>query len=410
MKNQLFVVTMLLVAIIASSCTSRNNSEISHWRGPNGDGIYPDKGLLTEWPEDGPQLAWKYDKLGKGYSSPAFTSDRFYITGTPDTIGFIYSFDHDGNLQWKKEYGKEWMRNFPGSRSNPTIYGDLGYLMSSMGVVYCFSTENGNPVWSVDLFEQYGARQITFGMTEVLRIDGDKVYCTPGGEESNVIALNRFNGELIWESKGAGMRSAYCPITIFHHRGTKYLGMVTELNVMAINAASGELAWTYPTENKSAIHGNSPIYRDGHLFIMNGWENGSFMLRIADDGQGVELAWKNDLMDLENGGAILIGDNLYGSNWEHKGFSCVDWNTGEEKFTTKDFVSGTISYADGMFYWFGINGKVGLIKPTDTSFKVISSFQLEGKKSRDHSAHLVIQNKKLFIRYDSILYAYDIAL
>ncbi len=408
MKNLHIVITLLLSAILSTSCIN-NSSENSNWRGPKGDGIYPDKGLLKTWPENGPDVVWKFDQLGKGYSSPAFTSNGFFITGTTDSIGSIFSFDLEGNLKWKKEYGIEWLVNFPGSRTTPTIVGDHGYLLSCVGVLYCFNSENGNNIWSVDLFEKYGARQINFGMTEILRVDGDKIYCTPGGEEYNVLALNRFTGDLIWSSKGAGTRSAYCPITIFMHGGTKYLGMVAELNVMALNAETGEVVWTFPTNNKSAIHGNSPIYRDGMLFISNGWENGSFMLKIAEDGQSVEKAWENELMDLENGGAILIGDNLYGSNWEHKGLSCVDWNTGVEKFTTKEFKSGTISYADGMFYWFGVNGTVGLIKASENAFEVLGKFQLEGRTSRDHSAHLVIRDKKLYIRYDSVLWAYDIA-
>ncbi len=409
MKNQRLVFILFLLSLFVVSCTI-STPKISQWRGPQGDGIYPDKGLLKEWPENGPEVAWKFDQLGKGYSSPAFANNGFYITGTTDSIGSVFFFDLEGNLKWQKEYGKEWLRSFAGSRTSPTIYEDKGYLMSSVGVVYCIDSQNGNAIWSVDLFEKYGARQINFGMTEILRVDGDKIYCTPGGIETNVIALNRFTGELIWSSKGAGTRSAYCPITFFERGGVKYIGMVAELNVMALNAENGEVAWTFPTENKDAIHGNTPIYRDGKLFIMNGWENGSFMLEIAEDGKSVKQLWKNDLMDLENGGAILMGDNLYGSNWEHKGFSCVDWNTGEEKFTTKEFTSGTISYADGLFYWYGINGKVGLIKANENAFEVISSFQLEGKKSRDHSAHTVIHDKKLYIRYDSTLWAYDISL
>jgi outer membrane protein assembly factor BamB len=408
MKNQLLFIVFLFIMGLFISC-SDNLTDQSNWRGPNGDGKYPDTGLLTEWPENGPPIAWKIDYLGKGYSSPAFTDDEFFITGTTDSTGSIFCFTHDGELIWKKDYGKEWLVNFPGSKATPTIVDDFGYVLSSVGVLYCFNADDGNIIWSVDLMKEYGGRQINFGITEILRVDGEKIYCTPGGEKSNVLALNRFNGDLIWESKGVGTRSAYCPITIFTHGTTKYLGTVTELNVMALNAETGEVAWTFPTENESAIHGNSPLYRDGFLFIMNGWNNGSFLLKIAEDGKSAEKVWENEFMDLENGDAILFGDNLYGSNWEHKGFSCVNWNTGEEKFTTKEFISGTFIYADGLFYWYGINGKLGLVKANEDSFDVISAFQLEGKKSRDHSAHPVIHDKKLYIRYGTDLWIFDIS-
>lgn len=409
MKNQTLFITSLLIATLLASCTS-SVLEKSQWRGPNRDGKFPDTGLLKEWPENGPAVAWKYDQLGQGYSSPAFTSEHFYITGTTDSIGSVFCFDHKGKLNWKKEYGKEWMVNFPGSRSTPTIAGDLGYVLSGLGVLYCFDAATGDNVWTIDLMKEYGGQVINFGITEVLLVDGDKIYCTPGGTESNVLALNRHTGELIWESNGNGTPSAYCPPILFTHNGTNYLATQTAFTVMAINAENGEVAWTYPMIYKGAIHGNSPIYRDGLLFAMDGWGDGSFQLKISEDGKSVEQVWKNNLMDLENGDAILIGDNLYGTNWAEKGVSCVDWKTGVEKFTTKDFTSGTLIYADGLFYIYGINGEVGLLKATESAFETISLFQLEGKKSRDHSAHPVIYDKQLYLRYDSYLWVYDIAI
>jgi hypothetical protein len=31
-------------------------------------------------------------------------------------------------------------------------------------------------------------------------VDGDKVICTPGGEETTMVALNKLTGETIWKS------------------------------------------------------------------------------------------------------------------------------------------------------------------------------------------------------------------
>jgi len=36
------------------------------FRGPNRDDISADKGLLTEWPKDGPPLVWKATGIGGG--------------------------------------------------------------------------------------------------------------------------------------------------------------------------------------------------------------------------------------------------------------------------------------------------------------------------------------------------------
>ena len=49
------------------------------WRGPNRDGISAEKGLLKEWPKDGPKLVWQVKDIGAGFSTPAIVGDRIYI-------------------------------------------------------------------------------------------------------------------------------------------------------------------------------------------------------------------------------------------------------------------------------------------------------------------------------------------
>ena len=37
------------------------------WRGPERSGISQEKGLLKEWPKDGPKLLWQVNDIGDGY-------------------------------------------------------------------------------------------------------------------------------------------------------------------------------------------------------------------------------------------------------------------------------------------------------------------------------------------------------
>ena len=39
------------------------------FRGPNRDGKSTEKGLLKEWPKEGPPLLWSFEGLGQGYAS-----------------------------------------------------------------------------------------------------------------------------------------------------------------------------------------------------------------------------------------------------------------------------------------------------------------------------------------------------
>src|SRR3989339_1263548 len=189
MKNRLstlFVAAMLLFTVQAIT----QNQKIFEWRGVNREGIYPDKGLLKQWPAEGPEKVWEYEGVGNGYGSPVFTEDKMYIMGEADSLAWLFAFDLDGKLLWKKDYGKEWVKNYNGSRCAPTIAGDLVYVTSGMGNIYCFNKNTGEKKWSKSMIDDLHGEYPLFGFSEALSVDGDRVFCTPGGKENNVVALN----------------------------------------------------------------------------------------------------------------------------------------------------------------------------------------------------------------------------
>lgn len=400
-------ILLLLLIPIFYSCM-QEPLEISQWRGPNRDGFYPDKNLLKQWPEGGPELLWTFEELGIGYTTVAVTSERIFTTGTFDSTSYLFALDHDGTLLWKKEYGKAWTTNFPGARSTPVIVDGYGYVLSGLGKLVCFNTETGDFIWTKDLKEDHVAREVKFGMTENLLIDGDKLYCTPGGVKDNVVALNRKTGEVIWVSRGKMEPSAYCSPMLVDIYGEKTFITITATSIIALNPENGDLLWSHDMQYPHGIHGNMPVYHDGYLFAMNGWEYGSVMLKVKEDGSGVEEVWRSKLFDLENGDVIRIGDNIYGTDYTTRHFSCVDWKTGMVKDSLNAHSPGTVISADDMIYCYSYSGDMVLIKPLPKGFEVVSSFSTVGIK-RDHLAHPVIAGRKLYVRYANSLLAYDIA-
>jgi len=399
----------LLFLLIPILIQCQRAPEISQWRGPDRDGIYPEKNLLKEWPEDGPEIIWQFDELGTGYTTVAVTSEKVYSTGTFDSTSYIFAFDHTGELLWKTEYGYAWMVNFPGARSTPLIYGDLGYLLSGRGKLVCFDADDGNIVWEKDLYKDFGAVEIKFGITENLMIDGDILFCTPGGKEYNVVALNRITSDVIWKSKALGEPSAYCSPRMFEFKGKKYYSTITAKSIICLDPSNGDLIWSHDLLFPHGIHGNTPLYHDGFIFAMNGWEWGSVMLKINEAGDGVEEAWKSNLFDLEHGDVMLMNGNIYGTDYTTKHFSCVDWYTGKVKDSVKEFAPASVVAAEGLIYSYTYAGDVVLIKPKPDGFDIISSFKGPGVK-RDHLAHPVIKDGRLYIRYNDALRVYDISI
>ena len=108
---------VLPLLILVLSC-SRSETELYEWRGPNRMGIYPDTGLLEQWPENGPRELWAVDGLGRGFGSPQFTEERFYITGEVDSLSLLHCFDLEGNKLWGHGSSFRRRRSRMGSRQD----------------------------------------------------------------------------------------------------------------------------------------------------------------------------------------------------------------------------------------------------------------------------------------------------
>lgn len=401
MKYYLSLLSFILVFQVYSQ-------EIAQWRGANRDGIYSETGLLKQWPSEGPKLLWHFDELGEGHASAAVTKDRVYTAGTSGNNGFVIALDHSGKTIWKTEYGKEWMDSWEGVRSTPLVAGDKLLIMSSYGLVVCLNSAKGNILWKADLFKDYDGQNIKWGVTENLLLDDDKLICTPGGTSANVIALNKNTGKLIWKSKGVGEKSAYCSPALINHGGKKMVVTQTESHILGIDANNGNLIWKHSQPNRYSVHANTPLYHNGQLYCVSGYGKGSVMLQLSADGNSVKELWRSTTHDNRMGGFVLYKGKIYGSGDFSKTWVCLDWETGKELFTEKILKNGNIILADGMLYCYGEGGNVALVEPRTDKFNVVSKFKVPyGQKQ--HWAHLVIHNKKLYVRHGTSLMVYSLA-
>jgi outer membrane protein assembly factor BamB len=380
----------------------------SQWRGPNRDGVYPGEKLLKKWPAAGPKHLWTLFGLGDGYSSPAVTAGRIYITGMISGKGYIFAFDMKSRLVWKTSYGPEWDGSHPGSRTTPTVVGNRIYLLSGAGQCVCLDTA-GKIIWTIDLIKDFKAKNLKWSITESVLVDGDTVFCTPGAQDVMIAALDRHTGKTIRKIKGNGETSAYCSPCIVKHGNMRLLLTMTEKSVIGIDADKGAYLWSYSHVTSYGVNANTPLYHNGQVFTVSGYGTGGQMFKLSKDGKKMDLLWSQKTIDSQMGAAVLAGGYLYGSGHRKKGWHCVDWKTGDVRFTAKELGNkGNIIYSGGMLYCYSEAGDVALVKPNPAKFEVVSSFKIE-KGSGPHWAHPVIKNGRLYIRHGEALMVYQIA-
>ncbi len=397
---------LLVVGFLMFSCNG--NTQIHNtWRGPDRDGVYHETGLLTSWPEDGPKMAWAFEELGIGFSSPVIANGKIYVTGMEDEMGYVYILSMEGKFIKKYPYGEEEADNYPGTRSTPNIIGNLMYMATSKGKLVCMDITNGNIVWSKDLFSDFDGSNIRWGLTENLLIEGEVIYVAPGGETNNVVALNRNTGAQIWSSKGKGERSAYNSPLLINHNGNRILVTMMGTHILGMRADDGTLLWSYPYKNRHNIYPNTPIYHDNSLFLFSGYGKGSIRLALNHDGSEVTKLWENETFDNQMGGVILHEGYLYGSGHRNRRWFAVDWESGEIKHESREIDKGTVIAADGMLYAYTERGELALIKPKQGSFEIVGTAEVT-LGSDQHWAHLVIHDGILYVRHGNALMAYNI--
>ena len=405
------VYSALIAAVLCSCAPYAWSADWPNFRGPRRDGKSGESGLLQKWPRGGPKLVWANEDLGHGYASVVAAGDTLYTTGLEGKTGYLYALGLDGGLKWKAAYGPCWSGDRAGSRGTPTVYEGMVYVISAHGRVVCFDAKAREEEWAVDTAKQFGARNINWGITESLLVEGNKLICTPGGARAGVVALDRKTGKTIWICKEVGERSAYCSPTLLA-RGTRQIVVtMTAKSLIGIDWETGKLLWKFPHPADYDIHAVAPVYEDGRLYITAGYggERG-VMLELSEDGRKITKKWTDSRLDCQHGGVIVHEGYVYGAGDRNNGgkWVCLNLKTGKVVAEIPAVGKGSITYADGKFYGYGERGRVGLINASPKDFRMISSFKIT-KGRQQHWAHPVVANGRLYIRHGNALMAYDIS-
>ncbi len=411
------MIRFVLTAVLVFSVSQLVSAQDAQWRGSGRDGIYPDVKLLQEWPDEGPEVLFVAEEIGKGYSSAVATEEMIYLTGLKDSIEYLSALDLEGNKLWENAIGPGWNQSFPDSRCTPTVDGDRVYVLTGMDMLVCFHASSGEVLWKVDIHEEYDSHWDMFGVSESILLVDDKLIVTPAGESTTVIALDKMSGELVWKSESLqAQRSNLTPLLI-DHCGREYIITATRTHMISVDTSNGEIMWTYhynvldEQEQNTTILTNTPTYSDSCLWISSGWDKESVMLEIAPDGKSVSEKYVDQTFDNQNHGVVLLDGYLYGSNFTGRQsgkWVCMNWDTGEIIWIEHWFNKGPIISAEGMLYCYDEKrGNIALAKADPEGFEVISSFRV-GEGSGPHWARPTIYNGMLLVRHGQVLIAYKI--
>jgi len=411
MLGQTFILLFSVMPVAGGLCADPNSLAAANWpqfHGPRRDNISTETGLLKRWPEGGPNLLWQADGLGEGWSTVAIQGGRIYTAGEIGSNTLITALDLQGKRLWQIPNGNASRCPYPGARSTPTIDDNRLYHINSSGQILCADARTGRRLWTLDTVEKFGCRVPRWGIAESLLVVGDNVICTPGGSNVLMVALDKRSGKTVWTTPTTGDAPGYtAPILV----GRQIVTM-TSASAIGVDADTGELRWRYDQPARYDVNASQPIYHEGHIAIFGTWGIGATLLKRTD--KGVEAVWHTTELDNEHGGVVLVNGYLYGhadGNHKHRHWACLEWKSGRTMWTSDEMPgprSGTVSCADGMLYLMDEKCNVALARADPQKLEIVSRFQLPAPGKNPSWAHLVICGGRLYVRYGSSLYVYDI--
>jgi outer membrane protein assembly factor BamB len=377
-------------------------------------------GLLDQWPEEGPPLVWRVKGLGGGYATVAVAGGKILTTGNKDGKNCIVCLHAgDGSLAWATAIGGGSDPN-----STPTIDGERVYAVSLDGDLACCNMADGSLVWVKSFQRDLGGQMMSsWGFSESVLVDGDKVVCTPGGDGALLAALDKETGNPVWKTAvdqstlgrngedGAG----YASIVISQAGGVRQYVTLVGRGVVSVDAESGKLLWSYNRVANSTANIPTPLVTGDYVFCSSGYGTGSALLKIAKSGD----RWEADeiyflsanKMQNHHGGMIQKDGFIYCGTGHNEGFPlCIDGRTGRDAWRPgrgPGTGSAAIAYADGHLYFRYQDGTMALIEATPQAYKLKGQFKIASHNGESWPQP-VIAGGRLYLRDQDELLAYDI--
>ncbi|MDY0168772.1 MAG: PQQ-binding-like beta-propeller repeat protein [Thermoguttaceae bacterium] len=406
------------------SATPARAAEWHQFDGPNRDLVSPETGLLKAWPEGGPKLLWTIKGLGRGYSSVAISGRTLFTMGDQAIDGgemsqYVYAYDLQTRKRlWATRVGPP---HSDGPRCTPTVDGDLLYAIGTDGDLVCLETATGKERWRKSFADDFGGRMMSvWKFSESPLVDGDRLVCTPGGEDATLVALDKRTGEAIWKcavpnpgdrgKDGAG----YSSPVVAEIAGVRQYVQLFGRGTVGVDAETGRFLWGYNAIANSVANITTPVVRGDHVFTTTSYKTGCALLHIRRDGDQfhADEVYFLGPQDFENhhGGVVLVGDHIYGGNGQNRGGpTCLDFLTGKIAWQPEPPARGStgVLFADGHLIFRYDRGSVVLVEATPDEFRIKGQFD-PPKGEGPAWAHPALNDGRLYLRHGDLLLCYDL--
>lgn len=417
--------------------THKYDENWHHWRGPLATGAAVNANPPTEWSES-KNIKWKVPIPGMGHASPIIWQDMIFIqTAVPVAMAeadntseesqsgrrrrrrgrplSAYKYDllvlnrSDGSIKWQKTLNEskphEGIHNDASFASNsPVTDGEHIYAYFGSRGLYCLDF-NGNIKWEKDIGIMH--KRNAFGEGSCPIIHNDTIVILQDHEgQSFIIALNKHTGDRIWSMERDEPTTWTSPIVV-EYNGISQVIVPASNRTRSYDLSNGDLVWECGGLTRNVIP--SPIYKDGHVYVMSGHGGFSIQSINLDNASGDitgsdAVKWQYDRDTPYVPSALLSGNIIYFLKRNDNILTTIDITNGEllygpQRVQGISNVYASIVGAAGRVYIADRNGSVAVLEDSSTH-KVLAVNQLD----EGFNASPAIIDSELYLRGTNHLY------
>lgn len=415
-RSTRWIMCPIVIGLVCCSLQTMHGDDWPYWLGPKHDSVWRETGIIEEFGESGPDVAWRIE-VNPGYTGPSVSDGRVYLMDrivddaeggdeAPEGLprGVIPGKERilcvdaeNGDLVWERIYDCPYEKlSYPeGPRTSPVIEGDFVWTLGAMGHLKCLNKETGAIVWEALLTERFECTAPIWGFAATPRIDGDKLICVVGGEGSALVAIDKNTGDTIWQTLTAE-EVGYAPPVFHGEEENRQLIYWYDVAISGVDPETGEELWSVKTPDvespsRPVVTIVTPRVVEDMVYVSD-FYNGSTMIRLQPDRAGAEVVWRDkplafpfrDQLNILMTTPMIKDGHIYAISGSGQS-RCLKVDTGElvwrddrpfDGERKPDFATVFYVENDGRYFVFSDQGELLIAKMTPEGLEVIDQAKI----------------------------------
>ena len=368
--------TLLASSFVAAAGAQDDPGDWPQFRGRRVDGIARASGVLSRGAAPALDVTWRA-RLGSGYSGVSVAGGLAVTMFSDGESNVLAAFDsRTGEERWRLPYSPVYKGHdgsYDGPIATPAITGGRTVALGPNGLLFAVDNVNGELLWSVDFVEDLGAPVPLYGFASSPVVMDGVVVVQAGSDAGTVTAFDPANGRKLW-SVGTDGVNAQTPVPMMTS-GRERLIAAGDTSLFALDAASGDVAWTKP-------HGGSDVIGAWALVPVAAGAERLFLNHTGHSSTGVDLSgaagveplpelWES--RNIRNTYAIPVYHEGYLYGFASRFLTCLDAATGEAVWKSRPPGDGFLILVDGHLVILTKDGGVHIAKASPAGYEEIAA-------------------------------------